>query len=151
GAGTVTSPAVERSPMGTAPAWFIRLVGVAPITEQLPILVTGRDYGTISIESDPHNEVLEVWNEFTDSLVAPVIFCGLTILLIHIFIGRALRPLDRLADAMEAVGDGRYRTRISGRLAPELFRLRDSFNRMALRLSESDRENQRLNAQLLSL
>jgi two-component system, NarL family, sensor histidine kinase UhpB len=147
----VAAPAVERSPFGGMPGWFIRIVGVVPATEQFPIVVGGRDYGTIAIETDPHNEILEVWNEFTDSLVTPAVFCGLTILLIHVFIGRALRPLDGLADALEQVGDGQYRIRIGGRLAPELSRLRDSFNRMAARLAESDGENRRLNEQLLSL
>src|SRR6185437_9521459 len=38
-----------------------------------------------------------------------------------------------------------------GRLAPELARLRDSFNRMAARLAESAAENRRLNERLLTL
>ena len=67
------------------------------------------------------------------------------------FIGRALRPLDALVAAMAEVGAGRYRTRIGGRLAPELARLRDSFNRMAARLAAADAENRRLNEQLLTL
>ncbi|MGH7063650.1 MAG: histidine kinase, partial [Stellaceae bacterium] len=53
--------------------------------------------------------------------------------------------------ALEEVGDGRYRTRISGRLPPELSRLRDSFNRMVARLAEADADNRRLNEQLLTL
>jgi two-component system sensor histidine kinase UhpB len=147
----VAAPAPERSPLGAVPGWFVSVVGVVPITEQFPVAVDGRDYGTIAIETDPYNEILEVWNEFTEGLATPVVFCGLTILLIHIFIGRALRPLDSLAAALEAVGYGRYGTRISGRLTPELARLRDSFNRMATRLSAADAENRRLNEQLLSL
>jgi two-component system, NarL family, sensor histidine kinase UhpB len=150
-AAAVAAPALEISPFGGMPDWFVRLVGVAPVTEQFPIAIAGRDYGIIAIETDPHNEVLEVWNEFTDSLVSPVVFCGLTVLLIHLLIGRALRPLAGLADALEEVGGGRYRTRISGRLPLELSRLRDSFNRMAARLAEADNENRRLNEQLLSL
>jgi two-component system sensor histidine kinase UhpB len=144
-------PAVERSPLGAVPAWFTGVIGVAPQTELIPVTVVGRSYGTILLETDPYNETLEVWNEFTDSLVAPGVFCGLTILLIYVFVGRTLRPLNCLAGALEDVGDGRYRTRISGRLAPELARLRDSFNRMAARLAESDAENRRLNEQLLTL
>jgi hypothetical protein len=54
------------------------------------------------------------------------VFGGLTILLIYVFIGRTLRPLDRLAAALEEVGDGHYRIRIGGRLAPDLLQLRDS-------------------------
>ncbi len=52
---------------------------------------------------------------------------------------------------MEEVGDGRYRTRLSGRLPPELSRLRDSLNRMAAQLAETDADNRRLNEQLLTL
>ena len=147
----VAAPVVERPPFGAVPGWFVRVIGVVPVVDRVPFAVSGRDYGTIAIETDPHNEILEVWNEFTDSLITPAVFSSLTILLIYVFIGRALRPLNSLADALEQVGDGRYRTRIRGRLAPELSRLRDSFNRMAARLAETDGENRRLNEQLLSL
>jgi two-component system sensor histidine kinase UhpB len=145
------APVVESPPFGAVPNWFVRLIGVVPVVDRVTISVGGRDYGAIVLETDPHNEILEVWNEFTDSLIAPVLFSSLTILLIYLFVGRGLRPLEALADALEQVGDGRYRTRISGRLAPELSRLRDSFNRMAARLAAADTENHRLHEMLLSL
>jgi two-component system sensor histidine kinase UhpB len=46
---------------------------------------------------------------------------------------------------------GDRRTRIGGRLAPELSRLHDSFNLMAARLADTDAENRRLTEQLLTL
>ncbi|HKM71416.1 MAG TPA: histidine kinase, partial [Stellaceae bacterium] len=147
----ITAPIVERPPFGPLPGWFIRLIGVGSTADRVPIVVRGRDDATIVLETDPHNEILEVWNEFTGSLVTPAVFSSLTILLIYVFIGRALRPLAALAVALEQVGDGRYRTRIAGRLGPELARLRDSFNRMAARLADADAENRRLNEQLLTL
>ena len=147
----VATPIVESPPFGVVPNWFVRVIRVAPVTDRVPIIIGGRDYGTIALETDPHNEILEVWNEFTDSLVTPAVFSSLTILLIYLFIGRALRPLKALAKALEQIGDGRYRTRFGGRLAPELARLRDSFNRMAARLTAADTENRRLNEQLLTL
>jgi two-component system sensor histidine kinase UhpB len=147
----VAAPVVESPPFGAVPAWFVRAIGVKPITGRVPIAFGGRDYGTITLETDPHNEILEVWNEFTDSLVTPAVFSSLTVPLIYLFIGRALRPLQALAAALEQVGDGRYRTRIGGRLTPELGRLRDSFNQMATRLAAADAENRRLNERLLTL
>jgi two-component system, NarL family, sensor histidine kinase UhpB len=147
----VAAPVIEKPPFGAVPGWFVRVIGVAPVVDRVAVAVGGSDYGTIAIETDPHNEILEVWNEFTDSLVAPAVFSSLTILLIYVFIGSALRPLEALAVALEQVGDGHYRTRIGGRLAPELARLRDSFNRMAARLAAADAENRRLNEQLLTL
>ncbi len=124
-------PTIEKSKFGRPPAWFVRLIGVAPEGDRIPVTIGDRDYGTIVIETDPHNETLEVWNEFAESLATLSVFGGLTMFLIYVFIGRTLRPLDRLAAALEEVGDGYFRTRFGGRLAPELARLRNSFNRMA--------------------
>ncbi len=146
-----TAPSMEKSEFGRPPAWFVHLIGVSPEIEQIPIAIGGRDYGTIVIETDPYNETLEVWNEFAESLATLAVFGSLTILLIYVFIGRTLRPLDRLAAALEEVGDGRYRVRIGGRPAPELSRLRDNFNRMAARLADTAAENRRLNERLLKL
>jgi len=150
-ASALAAPHAERSVFGRVPDWFLGLIGVASQTERIPVTLDARDYGTILIETDPYNETVEVWNEFADSLVAPAVFCGLTVLLIYVFVGRMLQPLDRLADALAEVGDGRYQTRLGGRLPPELARLRDSFNRMAARLAETDADNRRLNEQLLTL
>jgi two-component system, NarL family, sensor histidine kinase UhpB len=147
----LAEPAAEKSRFGRPPTWFVRLIGVVPETERIPVAFGGRDYGSIVIETDPYNEILEVWNEFAESLAMLAVFGGLTILLIYLFIGRTLRPLDRLAAALEEVGDGEYQTRMVGRLAPELARLRDSFNRMAERLATAAAENRRLNERLLTL
>jgi two-component system, NarL family, sensor histidine kinase UhpB len=147
----VAAPAVERSPFGEVPALFVRLIGVASVIDRVPIPIAGEPYATIVLETDPHNEMLEVWNEFNASLVVLALFCGQTIVLIYLFVGRALRPLDRLASALEQIGDGNYRTRVNGRLTPELSRLHDSFNRMASQLAATDADNRRLNEQLLML
>jgi two-component system, NarL family, sensor histidine kinase UhpB len=151
GATASTAPISDRLLFSGVPAWFVRLVGVEPKTDQVPVTVDGRPYGTVVIETDPHNEILEVWNDVNESFAVLALFCGLTILLIYLFTGRALRPLDRLAFALERVGQGDYGTRISDRLTPELARLRDSFNRMAERLAAIDSDNRRLNNQLLTL
>jgi two-component system, NarL family, sensor histidine kinase UhpB len=140
-----------RSEIDRAPEWFVHLIGVAPQIDRIPVRIASRDYGRLFIETDPYNETVEVWDEFIAGLVAPGLFCGLTILLIYVFVGRLVRPLDRVAEAMADVGAGDYRTRFVGRLPPELARLRDSFNRMATRLAESDADNRRLTEQLLSL
>jgi len=144
-------PAMEKSKFGRPPAWFVRLIGIAPEGDRIPVTIGDHNYGTIVIETDPRNETLEVWNEFAESLATLGVFGGLTMFLIYVFIGRTLRPLDRLAAALEEVGDGHFRTRLGGRLAPELARLRNSFNRMAERLATAAAEIRRLNERLLTL
>jgi two-component system sensor histidine kinase UhpB len=141
----------DRPSFDTVPTWFARLVGVVPKTDRVPFTIAGRPAGTVVIETDPRNEIREVWNELSGSLLVLTLFGAGTLPLICVLIGRALRPLGRLTAAMEQVGHGDYAIRVGDRLAPELARLRDSFNRMAGRLAATDADNRRLNEQLLNL
>jgi len=144
--------APEDAPdLTAAPRWFERLIGVAPSRARIPVTAGGSDYGEITLETVPHNEILEVWNEFGDSLLLLALFSAPTVLLIYVFIGHALRPLDRLARGLARIGGGDYAVRLEERLPPELSRLSDSFNRMAARLAGMAAENRGLTEQLLSL
>jgi len=144
-------PVGERMPFGKVPKWFIRLIGVPSETERVSVEMGGLPLGTVIIETDPRNEILEVWNELSGGFVVLALFCVLTIPVIYLVIGGALRPLGRLSAAMAQVGEGDYAIRVGERLTPELARLRDSFNRMASRLAATDADNRRLNEQLLTV
>ncbi len=147
----VAAPPNEAAMLGEVPAWFVRLLGVSAGRTRIPVTIGGRDYGAVVIETDPHNEILEIWDKFADALLVLALFSGATMILVYFFIGRALRPLERMAGALSRIGAGDYGVRLTGRLPPELSKLRDSFNRMAGQLAEMDAENRRLNEQLLTL
>lgn len=149
--GIETVPQKEAAPPPAAPRWFERLIGVPPTQLRIPVAAGGRDNGEIVLETVPHNEILEIWNEFGDSLLLLALFSVPTMLLIYVFIGRALRPLDRLAQGFARIGGGDYAVRVEEPLPPELSRLRDSFNLMATRLAGMAAENRDLAEQLLSL
>jgi len=144
-------PSIERPVLDSIPPWLVTLIGGRPQTEQIPVSVGGRGYGSIVIETDPHNEIVETWNEFGDDLLVLGLFFVATIALVYVVIGRTLRPLDRLAAGLQEIGRGNYGARISARLPPELSKLRDSFNAMAQRLSEMNAENRRLDQRLVTL
>ncbi len=46
----VATPIVESPPFGVVPNWFVRVIRVAPVTDRVPIIIGGRDYGTIALE-----------------------------------------------------------------------------------------------------
>jgi len=151
GGAMTVEPSLEASHFGAAPPWFAKLIGVAPLSTRLPVAIAGQAYGSIVIEADPRNEVLEVWNGLGDSLLTLILFFGLSILLIYYFIGRALQPLSRLAAALEQVGHGDYTIRMAGKPIAEVSRLQNSFNRMVSELAIMDDEKRRLNERLLTL
>jgi two-component system sensor histidine kinase UhpB len=149
GSAIAAVPAVEEPVIGEVPGWFVRMVQVEPARLRLP-LGQGREAAVV-IETDPHNEIVETWTAFCDTLLVLLLFCGLTLALVHVLVGRALLPLGRLCAALASVGRGDFAARIGGRLAPELAPLRDSFADMATRLAAADERNRRLTEKLLTL
>jgi two-component system sensor histidine kinase UhpB len=145
-------PIPESPAIGSVPGWFVHLVAGAPMTARVPVPLGGGEEGVVLIETDAHNEVLEVWNAFCDTVLVLTLFCGLNFLVIFVFVGRALRPLARLDAAFSEIGrDGYAAMPLAGRLAPELARLYQSFNRMARRLGDADARNRQLTEQLVTL
>lgn len=151
GDGIVARPSVESPPVGEVPYWFERVIGVKSDVARIPVVIEGLSRGTILVETVPHNEILENWDAFGESLLTMAIFSFATIVLILLFVGHALRPLGRLNAALAAVGRGEYGTRLEGPLPPELSGLRDSFNRMSGELGMMAEQNRRLTGELLTL
>jgi two-component system sensor histidine kinase UhpB len=150
------APALEEPIIGKVPAWFVRLLHTEParVRLDLPIASTRGAPAAVVIETDPHNEILETWSAFGDALLVLALFCASTFGLIYVFIGSALRPLDRHDAALQAVGRGDYAAAGSiekERLAPEFARLRTSFDAMAQRLAEADAQNRHLTQRLMTL
>ncbi|MGH6982583.1 MAG: histidine kinase [Stellaceae bacterium] len=148
---SVARPPVESGAIGSVPAWFENAIGVSPVAVRIPVTIGGERRATVTVETVPHNEVLEVWDQWTESVLVLALFSFATAVLIYLFVGRALRPLDRLGAALAAIGRGEYGTRVEGNLPPELSRLRDSFNRMSGELAATVEKNRRLTAELLTL
>jgi two-component system sensor histidine kinase UhpB len=80
---TTIEPFLERSHFGMVPHWFVRLLGIAPAAARVPVTIAGQNYGSILIETDPYNEILEVWNDLGDGFIVLALFFGLNILLIY--------------------------------------------------------------------
>lgn len=129
------------------PGWFVALLAPRLDAARLPL----PRHRAIVLEPDPHNEIGEVWTQLRDDLVADVMFCGLSIVLVSFVAGRALRPLDRLAAALDCVASGEYAVRVPRAGPPELDRLAKGFNAMTARLEEAQAQNLRLHEQLSTL
>jgi two-component system sensor histidine kinase UhpB len=148
--GAIAAPTDEAAVIGDVPGWFVRLIGVAPERDFLPVAVDD-DVRTLVLQTNPRNEILEVWGQFSGSFLILALFCGQAVLLVPWLVRRALRPLDRVALAFRRVGEGDYSERIGGGLTPELAPLARSFDRMAQQLADAAAENRGLNEQLLTL
>jgi len=106
----------------------------------MPIAIGGQPYRRSSSKPTRATRCSMCWNDFYDSVIMLLLFSGQAILLIYLFIGRALRPLYRLATALELVGQGDFGTRSPG-ACRGVARLRDNFTGMAAPVARRFRES----------
>jgi two-component system sensor histidine kinase UhpB len=136
-------------PAQPVPAWFRDLIGDDSGTVRIAVSPAG-DGAAIVLRTDPINEIGEVWGESRDAVLVLAGFAALSALLTSIVVGRALRPLESLANAFGQVGDGDYHGNVPEHGPPELTRLASGFNAMTRRLATVAAQNRRLNERLLT-
>jgi two-component system, NarL family, sensor histidine kinase UhpB len=149
--GQSRASSVLSRPLHPEPDWFFDLLGVAPTTRLISIGGDGTNGETLALQSDPHNEVSEVWTEFRDGMIIVVVFCSLSFGLLYWTAGRSLRPLEKLSAGFRTIGTGDYATRVHEGGPPEVEGLARAFNLMAERLGALEARNERLHTQLLTI
>ncbi len=137
-----------RPPAEPAPPWLSQLL--AGPRRDLVIALSGKlaELGSIKLETDPLNEVAEVWEDATLKFMLISGFFGVVLALVYWSVGKALRPLEDLSAALARVGRGDYAAHVSETGPAELAAIYKEFNRMALKLSDAEQQNGRLNEQL---
>jgi two-component system sensor histidine kinase UhpB len=138
------------SPSEQSPDWFLSLVGppVEYARIDLPHPVEG--YDAIVLSTDAHNEALEVWNSLSETFAAIFVFSVLSGCFIWLSIGRALKPLSMMSDALTQIGSGQFGARLDAGGLPETRVISAAFNQMAAELSAVHNRNLELYGQLLT-
>ncbi len=134
-----------------APAWLIALLAAPPKKVAVDLPEIFDSFGTFVLQTDPRNEVAEVWSDVWLTLSVLTIFCALVLAFIYWTLATTVRPLQSLTAAFARVGDGDYRERLNEQGPLELVRLSQSFNQMVERLARSEAQNKRLQQQLTNV
>ncbi len=155
GAQTLASAELATEPLAdqdiAAPPWFVAMV--TPPEDSLTRLLALEDSPgmRLSIRASAAGEIEESWDEARPLLVLIALFALLANAIIYLVVGRGLRPIYRITDAIEEVSKGHFDQRIEALELPELQQIASHVNRMAAALQETDAEKSRLARQGLSI
>jgi two-component system sensor histidine kinase UhpB len=143
GSGRTVAAAVPAQSANQAPPWFERPIAPAPSLLRLtaPPLPTG---WVLTLTTDPRNEIAEVWGQTRDAFAAMIVFCLSAGALVYLLAIRSLGFLADFGQALGRVGDGHYDVAVRESGPPEFARLARGYNQMAIRLSQYERETDRL-------
>lgn len=145
----------ESGPQARAaqvPGWFSRLVTPEPgaLTRQVTLGTAGAGADLV-IAADPADEIEEAWRETRATLaILLAAFVG-AVLVVIVFLGRALRPLESVSGALAGVERGDYALRLPLAGLPDVDRIAERFNHMAATLERSRAENAMLAQRSLAM
>ncbi|MEY9422407.1 two-component system sensor histidine kinase UhpB [Bradyrhizobium japonicum] len=116
----------------------------------VPVSVHGKP-GSLVITAHPDDEIAEIWDAIVTQLeVGSVIALALFLVMMTV-VGRALAPLQSLAQTMTAIEGGRYDARATPGGAPELAAICGKLNHLAAALGEAVEEKRLLAERAVSL
>jgi two-component system sensor histidine kinase UhpB len=142
-------PGLEDSP----PQWFEDLMtrNLTPIKLERDLIYEGAVEGRVIIEADPSYEVAEVWNDTIGLFGLVVVFFVSVNILVFWAVGRALKPVGQILEALNELEKGNLDARLPAFELKELSSISQKFNGMAETLQTSITRNHRLSQQLIYL
>ncbi|WP_027551101.1 histidine kinase [Bradyrhizobium sp. Cp5.3] len=132
------------------PAWFISLVHPDQTAVSVPVSIHGKP-GSLVITSHPNDEIAEIWDGIVTQLEVGSVIALALFLVTMTVVGRALEPLQSLAQAMSALESGRYDARVKPGGAPELAAICAKLNHLAATLGQAVEDKRRLAERAVSL
>ena len=132
------------------PAWFVSLVHPDQTAVSVPVSVHGKP-GSLVIISHPNDEIAEIWDAIVTQLEVGSAIALLLFLVMMTVVGRALAPLESLAQTMSELEGGRYDARVMPGGAPELAAICTRLNHLAATLGEAVEDKRRLAERAVSL
>ena len=147
--GAADPPALAAS--ARVPRWFARLFAPPRASATVPVLAGGRAIGEIEIIGNPLDEIAEIWTEmrFLAALMAALALS--IVALLAWSSGVALRPLRRLAEGLDRLGQGRFEAISPPIRLVELRRIGETFDRLAAALARVTADNHHLIDRLISV
>lgn len=136
------------------PIWFEKLMGKVSSSLEVThrkIIVNNRMLGELIITPDPTYEIAEIWHDTLGFLTLGAIFFFAVNGMVYWAVYRALRPFNKILNALTKLEHGDLGARLPLFSLPELSSISNKFNAMAQTLENSILNNHRLTHQIISL
>lgn len=92
------------------PAWFERMLRPPLTAHTFPVVLHGERVGQVLLRSNPYDEMSEVWTDLRWLALLIIMMSATIVLLIDLATALSLRPLRALADSLDDLEQGRFRS-----------------------------------------
>ena len=133
------------------PPWFVRLVGSGDPPLRFPATYKNALLGTLVIASNPSDEIAEIWDAFSETLLGGLALIAVVYALTSLAVRHALMPVQTLGTTLRAMQHGDYDIRLAPTGPPELAEISGNVNDLARTLQATRAGNNALAEQMLNL
>lgn len=141
----------QEAPMDGVPRWFRWAVASEPLIVVREVKLGGEPPLFIHVESYAEDEIREAWEEAQGSLMLQGLLLLAIYISVHFIAGRALRPVSRILNGLNAMVEGDYDTRLPRFGLNELDRISAGINHLSATLKASRDENRALTRHSLAI
>ncbi len=135
----------------TPPLWFVNLVASSPIQIERAFLTNDGQQLIVSIEANPLNEIIEVWEESLAFFGLFFLLITLIFLVIHVVFNRVLKAIAVIVQGLERVELGDYQNRLPSFSSDEMNQIARATNQLIKKLNASQHENRALTQHNLAI
>lgn len=150
GASPPAGPADMGDDAHSVPAWFVSLIHPEQSSVRVPVSIHGKPSALV-ITSIPNDEIAEIWDGIVTQIEVGSAVAVALFLIMMTVIGRALKPLEGLSQAMTRIEAGAYDARVEPSGAPELAAICRRLNHLAATLGEAVEDKRQLAERAVSL
>ncbi len=137
-----------RKPGATLPTWML---ADEPTVIHVPVNVKGRDLGTILIQGDGTDEMLEVWETVERIAIYGAIFAICAFSVTSLLIRSSLQPIDELHAAITHLESGDFDVDVPTSGSAEIAGICAHINSLAAALGRARDENRRLSTAIVRI
>ena len=121
------------------PAWFVKALAPRSVVNARLIR-----FGRLVVQSDSIGAIKEAWAVMGQLFYLTLSFLIVLNVIVYFLLGRWLRPLNPMLDAISSMGRGDFKTRLPKFQIPDFDLISDNFNKMGAKLEKNISENLRL-------
>ena len=121
------------------PAWFVKVLAPRSVVNARLIR-----FGRLVVQSDSIGAIKEAWAVMGQLFYLTLSFLIVLNVIVYFLLGRWLRPLNPMLDAISSMGRGDFKTRLPKFQIPDFDLISDNFNKMGAKLEKNINENLRL-------
>ncbi len=133
------------------PNWFIRIMEPEAVAFRRLITKGSKAYGYLVVESDPSDEVTEVWQDVRVLFLLGSFFLILIVSLVYMALRQGLRPLGELEYALGQLERGDFSAKVETSVVKELSSIQIRFNHMVNVMEKTIAENHDLAKNMLTV